>query len=110
PDVQDALHEKFAAGEPQDALAISVVIGMVRARLATPVAPAFRRVVAAAAGAPSVDDPLAPLVALGPAAAAEAHARRRAAISPELAARLERWFGNYGQDFWIHDWFLQSPG
>ncbi|HZS39438.1 MAG TPA: flagellin lysine-N-methylase [Polyangia bacterium] len=108
-ETQRALHAQLTAAPPRDEPALAAVFELVRARLAQPVAPAFRRVVAAAAGASSVEDPLAPLDALGPAAAAEAHARRRADVSHELNARLERWFGNYCRDFWIHDWYLASP-
>jgi lysine-N-methylase len=113
-DVQAAFDAKLAATPAQDALPLALVVGLARARLQAPVAPAFRRVVEAVArryaGDADARDPVAALTAMG-AALAPAHAERRARAhaDSEFAARAERWFGNYCKDYWVHDWFIQSP-
>jgi lysine-N-methylase len=116
PELLDALHARFAATPPNDAVPLTAIAALLSARLATPCPPAFRRVVEAvaqryadeAAIAASPRAPLARLIALGPLRLADAHAHRRAAIDADLAACLQRWLRNYYKDYWIQDWYVSS--
>jgi hypothetical protein len=75
-----------------------VAAALVRARLETDGQPALRRIAKAAA----LDArPIEELAA--------AHARSRARLDDELSARAELWFANYCRNYFIQDWYLQSP-
>jgi lysine-N-methylase len=94
----ESLHERFVATDGNDELVMTVVSALVRARLERAGLPALRRVTAAAAlGARPLDE------------AVRTHAAGRRRGGEALAARAELWFGNYCRNYFIQDWYLQSP-
>jgi lysine-N-methylase len=101
----DELHRQFTAIEIPGEQAFKVIEVIVTARLQVHI-PYFRQLVTDAlssyGGGPGHIDPAR--VELW-----SAYQRRREYWTTAHAAALDRWFVNYCKNYWLRDWYVQSP-
>jgi lysine-N-methylase len=114
PELRDALHERFRALTGEGPMATSLLAQALAARLLYDRVPRMLKLVdtvfeeyAAAGGGVRTDEEGG--WTLWPEPLWEAYRARRDALEAAHPERMERWFRNYCQHYFVHEWYMDSP-
>lgn len=107
------LHQMITDFKSEDSAAPAVVLEVLRVRRGSLCSNKFLYLVEEALGRPLVglssDPKLAETSENDFEQLTETYQRRKQSLSPRLASRVELYFENYAKNFWLKEWYVNSP-